>query len=78
MQPHFNTQRISYIFFILGDNLSPYNYCVCVLVLIIFQHVNAFPGTEAEQMHESTNCFFLVNGYVFPVRQRSKPPCFIM
>lgn len=55
MQPHLNTR---YIFFTLGDNLSPYNYCMYVLVLIIFQCVNAFPGTEAEQMNESANCFF--------------------
>lgn len=70
MQTRFNTQQISYIFFIPGYNLSPYNYCMYVLVLIIFQHVNAFPGTEAEQMHRSTDCFFLVNGHVFPIRQR--------
>lgn len=39
-----------------------------VVALITFQHVNAFPGTEAEQMHGNTHCLLLVNGYVFPVR----------
>lgn len=73
VQPHFNTEGISYIFFIQGDNLSPYNYCIHVLVLIIFQHVNAFPVTEAEQIHKSTNCFFLVNGHMCPIRHRNKP-----
>lgn len=65
MQPHL-TQRISYIFFILGDNLSPHNYCTYDLVLIIFQHVNAFPGTEAEQM-QAQIVFFLVNGYILDI-----------
>lgn len=77
IQAHLRAQRKGYIFLIPGHNLSPHNYCVYVLVLIIFQHVNAFPVTEAEQMHESTNCFLLVNGYIFPIRHRNQPLCFI-
>lgn len=69
------TQRISYIFFILGDNLSPCNYCMHVLVLIIiFQHVNAFQELKQNKCMEAQIVFFLVNGYIFAIRHRKQVP----